>query len=290
MKKSLLILFAMCSASYGASDSYDQAGQDRSNCCNEKRDSYAGAYVGAGLSYQHNKNDVTVSDNYSDQAGASIYAESFAANAVTVMDEAEARELAATEALRARKDNPSANNWKLNKKNKGKIGGSVNFGYGKFINSYLYCGADFTLDIANKGKSIDTVGKTRKRDNYGNTAVENGGVVPTVALRVGTYIPAVDSLVCARFGGAFVNAKSRNEVLGSDSEIKIRKLTPIVGLSFEKNVLKNWSVKLEGDYRFPIKKEKLITNGIVNGVESKTLVKAKTNSYCVRLMGVYRFN
>ena len=122
-----------------------------------------------------------------------------------------------------------------------------------------------------------------------STIVENGGVVPTLALRFGGYIPAIDSLICAKFGGAFVNTKSKNEGY-QDSEIKIRKFTPVVGLSLEKNVRKNWSVKLEGDYRFPIKKEKAIVGKTINGVENRALVKAKTNGYCVRLMGVYRFN
>lgn len=266
MKKSLLVLFAVCSASYGANA--DQS-EDRAKCCDEKREAYAGAYIGAGLSYQHNKNDVTVSDNYADIAGA--WARS-----------------SGSDVAEARKDHLSADNWKLNKKNKGKIGGSVNFGYGKFINSYLYCGADFTLDVAGKGKSSS---EAEKRQNLlKSTTVENSGVVPTVALRIGGYIPAVDGLLCARFGGAFVNSKSINEGYGSDSEIKIRKLTPIVGLSFEKNLMKNWSVKLEGDYRFHTKKEKLIVGETLFGVERKTLVKAKTSSYCVRLMGVYRFN
>ena len=171
---------------------------------------------------------------------------------------------------------------------KGKIGGAINFGYGKFVNSYLYLGADFVLDIASKGKSSDVAEK--RVNDFKSTTVENGGVVPTVALRVGGYIPAVDSLICARFGGAFINTKSIGKVYGQDSEIKIRKIVPVVGLSFEKNLMKNWSVKLEGDYRFSTKKEKSIIVGTESGVEGRVLTKAKSNSYCVRLMGVYRFN
>lgn len=287
MKKCLLVLLAMCGASYGASDSSDRS-ENCTSCCDEKREAYAGAYVGAGLSYQHNKNDVTVSDNYADIAGASTYAESFATGVLRGMSEEEARESAETVAARARKDNPSADNWRLNGKKKGKIGGAINFGYGKFVNSYLYLGADFVLDIASKGKSSDVAEK--RVDDFKSTTVENGGVVPTVALRVGGYIPAIDSLICARFGGAFVNTKSIGKVYGQDSEIKIRKIVPVVGLSFEKNLMKNWSVKLEGDCRFSTKKEKSIIVRTESGVEGRVLTKAKSNSYCVRLMGVYRFN
>jgi len=50
------------------------------------------------------------------------------------------------------------------------------------------------------------------------------------------------------------------------------------------------SNKLEGDYRFPAKEERSIVGETVSGVEDRSLVKARTNSYCVRLMGVYRFN
>ncbi len=275
------MLFAVCSASYGANDSSDRS-ENRTKSCDEKREAYAGAYIGAGLSYQHNKNDVTVSDNYADIAGATVYS-----SGLTDLNRgstAYANEVSED----AREANPSADNWKLNGKNKGKIGGVINFGYGKFINSYLYCGADFVLDIASKGKSSEEAEK--RTEALKSTIVENGGVVPTLALRVGGYIPAIDSLICARFGGAFVSTKSRNEGYGQDSEIKIRKVTPVVGLSFEKNLRKSWSIKLEGDYRFPTKKEKSVILGKRNGVEGRALVKAKTNSYCVRLMGVYRFN
>lgn len=281
MKKCLLVLLAMCGASYGASDSSDRS-ENCTSCCDEKREAYAGAYVGAGLSYQHNKNDVTVSDNYADIAGASAY--SAGLTAPVIGSEAYANKLS----KEARKAYPNADNWKLNGKNKGIIGGAINFGYGKFLNSYLYCGADFVLDIASKGKSS---AKAEKRtESLKSTIVENSGVVPTFALRVGGYIPAIDSLVCARFGGAFVNTKSRNEGYGKDSEIKIRKITPVVGLSWEKNVRKNWSVKLDGDCRFFTKKEKSVIGETKWGVESKALMKAKTSSYCVRLMSIYRFN
>jgi opacity protein-like surface antigen len=277
MKRCLLVFFAVCSASYGANDSVDRS-ENCTNCCDEKREAYAGAYVGAGLSYQHNKNDVTVSDNYADVKGAEAAAVYLFNGG---LDQAEMDK----EATKARNANPSANNLRLNGKTKGKIGGSVNVGYGKFVNSYLYCGADFVLDIAGKAKSSEETGR------YKNTTVENSGVVPTLALRVGGYIPAIDSLVCARFGGAFVNTKSRNEEMVENPEIKIHKFTPVVGLSLEKNVRKNWSVKFEGDYRFLAQKEKLVSGTMEPfGVENRSLVKTKTRGYCVRLMSVYRFN
>lgn len=50
MKKSLMVALAVCCASCGAKD------------CNESKSAYEGAYVGAGLSYQHNMHDVWVSD------------------------------------------------------------------------------------------------------------------------------------------------------------------------------------------------------------------------------------
>lgn len=261
-KKFLLVGFAVCGAVFGADNCLDRM-EDKSECYDEK-EAYSGAYIGAGLSYQHNNNHVNVSDNYAD-----------------------AMAMCALELLgnidQARKDNPNADNLRLNGKSKKKIGGSVNVGYGQFINSYLYIGADFTLDIAGNGKSTE---KTIKA--YKDTTVKNNRVIPTVAVRMGGYIPGADTLVCVRFGAALVEAKASNEYL--ENELKIRKVTPVVGLSLEKSVGHGFFVKLEGDYRFPVEKEKSVDGGLYGKVvQFRAFEKAKFRSYGVRLMGVYRF-
>jgi len=272
VKKVLFGVFAVCGVVYGADGCPDRT-EDKSEYYDEK-EAYSGAYIGAGLSYQHNNNHVSVSDNYADVVGASGY--------YNGADEL-SKEVRINVASVMRKEYPSAANWELNGKNKGKVGGSVSLGYGQFVKSHFYLGADFVLDITGNGESAEKAERV-----YKNTVVRNNGVVPTVALRVGGYIPGVDALVCARLGMAFVNTKAKNEFL--DNELKIRKATPVVGLSAEKKIWQNFFVRVEGDYRFSAEKLKWIDRGLNMGIQNWAYEKTKTRSYCVRLMGVYRFN
>ena len=266
MKKSLLSALAICCASCGAKD------------CSESRSAYEGAYIGAGLSYQHNMHDVWVSDRFrtdfealpSGSAGVSA----MEGRGYTMED---------------------VNNRGLNRKNKGKIGGSIDVGYGKFVYSNLYLGADVNVDISGRGKTteIDLYDRGIAGDpvSYGATTVQSNIVTPTFALRVGGYISDVDTLVCVRAGVAWVGAKAKNEFL--KNEVKLSKITPIIGLGVEKNVWRNCSVKLEGDYRFPSsKKIEAKTWSFDDGsksIETGFSEEVKVRGYSVRLMGVYHF-
>ena len=263
MKKVLFGVLAVCGVVYGA-DSCPDRTEDKSEYYDEK-EAYSGAYIGAGLSYQHNNNHVSVSDNYADVMAMIAY-------------------WGNKDVDKARKDNPNADNMRLNGKSKKMLGGAVNVGYGQFVNSYLYVGADLTVDIAGDGKSAEKAVKA-----YKDTTVKNSGVIPTVAVKVGGYIPGVNILTCARFGAAFVEAKAiNNEYL--ENELKIRKVTPIVGLSLEKYVGHGFFVKLEGDYRFPVEKENKVNGPLCcNVVRFQASEKAQIRSYGVRLMCTYRF-
>lgn len=263
MKKSLLAIWAVCCASSEAKD-----------CC-ESKSAYEGAYVGAGLSYQYNMHDVWVSDKlrtdfaaFSGVAGVSV----MEGRGYTMED---------------------INNRGLNRKNKGKIGGSINAGYGKFVYANLYLGADINVDISGKGKTteIDSYDRGVAGDpiSYGSTTVQSNVVVPTLALQVGGYVPDVDTLVCVRVGAAWVGANAKSQKL--ENEVKLSKVAPIVGLSVKKNVWKNCFVKLEGDYRFPVSKKIQIKSekffGSTIGVNVNEEVKIR--GYSLRLMCVYHF-
>ena len=273
MKKSLMAALAVCCASCGAKD-----------CC-ESKGAYEGAYVGVGLSYQHNMHDVWVSDKLRtdyEKAVDAVHGPGRGSLAVEAFN-------------RLGNKIENIDNHALNRKNKGKIGGSINVGYGKFVYSNLYAGIDVNVDISGKGKTteIDSLDRGGKGGlgsiAYGSTTVQSNVVVPTLALRVGGYIPDVDALVCVRAGAAWIGASAKNQKL--ENEVKLNKITPIVGLSVEKNVWKNCSIKLEGDYRFPVSKkvqmksEKFFGPGIGINVNEEV----KIRGYSVRLVGVYRF-
>ena len=260
------MFFVACGVTYGV-DNLDRPVENDTECYDE-REAYAGAYIGAGLSYQYTNNRVGVSDNYADVPGAMAY--------WTNGKNEEA-------VSKARSYYFSADNWELNGKSKGKIGGSINVGYGQFVKSCFYLGADFVLDITSNSKSSQ-----KAKRAYKDTTVWNNEVVPTMALRVGGYVPDVDVLICARLGIALVDAKVKNEYL--KNEIKVRKIAPVVGLSIEKKVWRNCSVKVEGDYRFSTEKEQRIDGGVITGIQGIAFEKAKTRSYSVRLVGVYHFN
>ena len=271
MKKSLLAVLAVCCASCGAKD------------CSESRGAYEGAYIGAGLSYQYNMHDVWVSDKLRtdyEKAIDAVHGQGSGSAAVDAFN-------------RAGNKICDISNHTLNRKNKGKISGSVNAGWGKFVYSNLYLGADLVLDVSGRGKTTEVDSLDRGGSvgsiSYSTTAVKSNIVVPTLALRVGGYIPDVDTLVCVRAGAAWVGANAKNQKL--KNEVKLNKVVPIIGLSVEKNVWKNCSVKLEGDYRFPVSKKVQIKseNFFGPGIGINVNEEIKIRGYSLRLMGVYRF-
>ncbi len=270
MRKTLTAALAACCAVCGAKD------------CADGKSAYEGFYVGAGLSYQNSMHDVKVSDNLGDTS----------AKFIKTMDPSLTKEQA--DALAKNSKLVNVINQGLNRKNVGKVGASVSVGYGQFVYSNLYLGADFSLDISKKGKSVESDRFYRAGTTYGDTTVQNNAVVPTLALKVGGYIPDIDTLVCIRAGAAKTGIKAQNELLGN--EIKFSKITPVVGLSIEKNVGKSCSIKLEGNYRFPISKQiENLTDNLVAAGANKIPVPVpfretvKTKGYSVRLMYVYHF-
>lgn len=273
MKRFLTAALTVCCVSCGAQN------------CTQGRSTYEGAYIGAGLSYQNNMQDVRVGDNVGDtvvKVLLEIYADSG-----NPMSPDEAESVVKNQGIF------NFNNHRLNKKNKEKIGGTISLGYGRFVFSNLYLGADFSLDISEKSKSVESDNFLRDDTKYGDTTVQNNAVVPTLALKVGGYIPDIDTLACVRAGAAKIGIKVQNELLKNEKELC--KITPVVGISIEKKVWKNCSLKLEGDYRFPVSKRiDGISNNFVheNGEITYPGIfneKIKTRSYNVRFMCVYHF-
>ena len=177
----------------------------------------------------------------------------------------------------------------ISEKEQVKFGGSINLGCGRFSTPYFYWGVDFTLDISEK-KQFEQINFSWKSENttYTKSEIENIGVVPTVALRTGFYVPGPGFLVYARFGAAWVNAKLENSQM-KDNKLEINKIMPIVGLGIEKNIGENFSLKLEGDYRFMAKDS---CKGEMKFKDKYTDVtmKAEVSKYSARLMLVYHFS
>ena len=181
-----------------------------------------------------------------------------------------------------------------------KIGGSGDVGYGQFIYGNLYLGIDFNLDISGNNKSVDTDRRYRDKittnsgevvqvGTYKDTVVRNQEIIPTLAVRAGVYVPYINTLICARFGASLINMEVENSTL--KNKVKLDKIAPIVGLSLEKSLSRNWSVKLEGDYVFSAKKEfgDNRSDTLIVGVPVYHSETVKTRSHVVRLMCVYHF-
>lgn len=250
--------------------------------CYEK-EVYTGSYVGAGLSYLHRSNSAKISDDVGEKFIA--------------QNEGEFNE---REKVFIRQQAFSADNLNLNDRSYSKIGGSVNIGYGQFINGDLYLGIDFTLDISGNNKSVNTDRRGREEieingnevvqvGTYKDTIIRNKEIIPTLAIRAGVYVPYINTLICTRLGASFINMEVENSTL--KNKVKINRIAPIIGLSFEKSLYRNWSMKLEGDYVFSVKKKFGDTRSdtLIVGVPVYHSETVKTHGYVVRLMCVYHF-
>ena len=283
MKNILLGTLLLCGMVYGEYD--DPLSEDcYTDEFYDEKEVYTGAYVGAGISHLYRSNNVKISDD--------------ACEKYLSRHEGEFSEL---QKAFIKEKAFSANNLNLSDKNYSKIGGSVSVGYGLFIYENLYLGIDFTLDISGNHKSVDT--DLRQRDDirtdsgeivrmgtYRDTIVRNHEIIPTLAARTGVYIPYISTLICARFGVSLIDMEVENSTL--KNTVKLNKFAPIIGLSLEKSLTKNWSVKLEGDYVFPVKKRFNDTRSdtLIDGIPICHFETVKTRSYAVRLICAYHFN
>ena len=224
--------------------------------------SYAGWYVGCGISYQYTKGDIVINDTYGADVGDS---------------------------------SKGTYGYSLAKPNVGRVGAALALGYGDFITGNCYLGGEINLDIAGSRQ-------TEKENNfggdyYGTTKVKTRGFVPTVALKLGGYVPSLDCMFYARVGLTFLNNKFENPYLAGQG-FGSQKITPIVGLGIEKTIFDGCSMRIEGDYRFSADKKKddlvgyeqdgTVRQGLA-GETTRTTVKNRVRGYVVRVVCVYHF-
>ena len=159
------------------------------------------------------------------------------------------------------------------------LGGSVALGYNHGFGSF-FAGLEATLDVC-KNKKRDFTW-TADGDTF-NGKCKISGVVPTVALRVGGFVPMMDAVVYARAGVAYQKCECDPVVDGAAfPNAKLSKIMPVVGLGVEKKI-NCLTARLEGDYRFRTNKKFNDANG---NVDFKNKNKG---GYTVRLMALYNF-
>ncbi|MBQ7672968.1 MAG: hypothetical protein IJT36_00315, partial [Alphaproteobacteria bacterium] len=215
---------------------------------------YAGWYVGCGISYQYTKGDIVLDDNAS-ELGFGL---------------------------------PDVHGISLLKANVGRVGAALSVGYGDFITGNCYLGGEINLDIAGS-KSNE-----HKDNDLGITKLKTRGFVPTVALRLGGYVPSLDCIFYARFGFTFLNNKFESQCVQGQG-FGSQKITPIVGLGIEKTIFDGCSMRIEGDYRFSAdrKKNDLVGYDPATGDRMndpyRAAVKNRVRGYVVRVVCVYHF-
>ena len=173
----------------------------------------------------------------------------------------------------------------------GRAGAALSLGYGNFLTGNCYIGGEINLDIT--GSRRTEVKNDIDIDDYGTTKLKTRGFVPTVALRLGGYVPSFDCIFYARVGFTFLNNHFENTIF-PNQDFGNQKITSIVGIGFEKTIADNCSMRIEGDYRFPADKKKenlMMYNYVGNPVNSdyRAIIRNKVRSYVVRVVCVYHF-
>ena len=167
--------------------------------------------------------------------------------------------------------------------------GSIEIGYGKPINDKFYFGAAITLDLS-------STKSTRKAFTgvFDDIQLRARGNSLFIGLRLGYYLPCINSLAVFRVGGSYVGSDALLEERNTDISFhaKLRNFTPSIGLEIEKPIAKNLSIRLQADCRI-ICKRKLssgmeldLNNGRSYGGEQT--VKLSTESYGIRCMLIYK--
>ncbi len=167
--------------------------------------------------------------------------------------------------------------------------GSIEIGYGKPINDKFYFGAAITLDLS-------STKSTRKAFTgvFDDIQLRARGNSLFLGLRVGYYLPCINSLAVFRVGGAYVGSDALLEERNTDLSFhaKLRNFTPSIGLEIEKPIAKNLSIRLQADCRIICKRK--LSSGMeldLNNVRSyggEQTVKLSTESYGIRCMLIYK--
>ena len=174
------------------------------------------------------------------------------------------------------------NDWfgvDIHHKKNGKLGGTLVAGYGIFVTGNFYLGGEAMLDI--------TGNRTTEVKGNNPYLARVKGVTPSVAVRFGGWCSPIDSLIYGKVGIAFVRTEFQDKsgIVVNNSVRKLSKCAPVVGLGIEKNVYNNINVRLEGNYRFQVKKEDVTYYNRGNWVH----VENRLKGFTVRLIAVYKF-
>jgi hypothetical protein len=170
------------------------------------------------------------------------------------------------------------------KDTKDSFAGSVNLGWGRFVCNGLYLGLEAGFDISktdeeSKRVPIDRVEWSAK--------VKSNGFVPRLNLRLGYYLSSVEGLIYMKLGGERLKVDVTGQDKWSGSNVKMSKITPSIGVGFEKAVNKKVSVKLEGEYAFRTNKTGDLDQYTRNDIVFKVQQKIKTERCGVRVLANY---
>ena len=113
--------------------------------------------------------------------------------------------------------------------------GSIEIGYGKPINDKFYFGAAITLDLS-------STKSTRKAFTgvFDDIQLRARGNSLFIGLRLGYYLPCINSLAVFRVGGSYVGSDALLEERNTDLSFhaKLHNFTPSIGLEIEKPLAK----------------------------------------------------
>lgn len=131
-----------------------------------------------------------------------------------------------------------------------KFGGTVVAGYGKTFDKF-YVGGEALLDINNDCKTDNTYACEGDSLPYSSNIK---GIIPSIAVRFGykcsiTYCP-----IYAKFGISWLRSEfqEKSELVVNNIR-KMSKITPTIGLGFEKKICNSFNLRGELDYRIQIK-------------------------------------
>lgn len=128
------------------------------------------------------------------------------------------------------------------KSSRGSLIGSVCVGYNGFTEDY-YFAAFSTLDIS-RGKSSERTNKITSQMDLGKTKTKTPGVTITLGARLGKKFKSLNgSIVYISFGLCNFRGSIENDTLGV--KVKSRRISPVVGVGFEKNISDNLSCNIE---------------------------------------------
>jgi hypothetical protein len=170
-------------------------------------------------------------------------------------------------------------NYKLMSERFNQPGGTVALGGGLFVDN-IYLGGDFVCDFSSNKKHV-------AKAVFGDIRLEQRGITPVLALKLGAYLSSLDVLFCARFGASLKKTEITSNNFGN---LKMPSLSPIVGFGVEKNMSK-LAVRFDFDYRFEAEKDggfsqlKRLTTALDNIDANRIMeTKLRTSGYDLRLM------